>query len=90
MNIENYKYCSSENPTEPIIVINGNQYYMKKYEAYSYNYTSAKNIVKLVYDKLNVDHWLDNKYIHHHLESFVLMMVVMFLKNQNLLIIMAT
>jgi hypothetical protein len=56
-----YIYCSSENPTEQIVYIDGNQYYLNKFEAYSANYTSAKNIVKLVYDKLNIDNKLNNK-----------------------------
>jgi hypothetical protein len=42
-----YIYCSSENPTEPIINIDGDQYYLNKFEAFPANYTSAKNIVKL-------------------------------------------
>jgi len=61
VNIKKYKYCSSENPTEQTINIDGNQYYLNKFEAYSANYTSAKNIVKLVYDKLKVDNKLNNR-----------------------------
>ena len=61
MNFKKYKYCSSENPTEPIINIDGNQYYLNKFEAYSANYTSAKNIVKLIYDKLKIDNKLNNR-----------------------------
>jgi hypothetical protein len=61
LNIKKYKFCSSENPTEPTIFIDGNQYYLNKFEAYSANYISAKNIVKLVYDKLKVDNKLNNK-----------------------------
>jgi len=61
LNIKKYKYCSSENPTEPTINIDGNQYYLNKFEAYSANYTSAKNIVKLVYNDLKVDNKLNNK-----------------------------
>ncbi len=29
-----FKQCSSENPTEPTINIDGNQYYLNKFEAY--------------------------------------------------------
>ena len=61
LNIKKYKHCSSENPTEPTINIDGNQYYLNKFEAYSANYTSAKNIVKLVYNDLKVDNKLNNK-----------------------------
>ena len=61
LNIKKYKYCSSENPTEPTINIDGNQYYLNKFEAYSANYTSAKNIVKLVYNDLKVDNKLNNR-----------------------------
>ena len=44
--------------------IDGNQYYLNKFESYLANYTSAKNIVKLVYDKLNIDDKLNYVYRH--------------------------
>ncbi len=45
------------------------------------NYTSAKNIVKLVYNDSRVDNKLNKKYIHQHQESYVLKMVIMISKN---------
>ncbi len=81
LNIKMYKYCSSENPTEPIIIIDGFQYYLNKFEAYSANYVAAKNILKLIYNKLSIDNKLNNKYIHQHWENYVLIMVIMILKD---------
>ncbi len=81
LNIKKYRYCSCENPTDPIIIIDGFQYYLNKYESYSANYTSAKNIVKLVYDKLNIDKKLNNKIYTSTLRKLCLIMIIMILKN---------
>lgn len=61
LNIKQYKYCCVEFPIEPIVTIDGNKYYLNKFVSYSANYINAKNIIKLLYCKIEIDNDLNNK-----------------------------
>jgi hypothetical protein len=69
LNIKQYKHCYDTKAIEPTIEIDGNTYYLNKYISYSSNYINAKNIVKLLYCKIEIDEDLNNKIYYSTLKK---------------------
>ena len=61
LNIKQYKHCFDTKAIEPTLEIDGNTYYLNKFVTYSANYINAKNIIKLLYCKIEIDNDLNNK-----------------------------
>lgn len=61
LNIKQYKHCFDTKAIEPTLEIDGNTYYLNKFVTYSANYINAKNIIKTLYCKIEIDNDLNNK-----------------------------
>jgi hypothetical protein len=69
LNIKQYKHCYDTKAIEPTIEIDGNIYYLNKYITYSSNYINAKNIIKTLYCKIEIDEDLNNKIYYSTLKK---------------------